>query len=135
MEGAEVAGVRAGRASGGGGVVAEGVTARVIQHVPKSVIANTEQFVQQATQSSKNGLSVLGRSLQKHSARPGPFQGIQFSHKTANQTGRRVLREILRSPNKMMELQPNGTTFIYDNVTKRGFSVSRNGVFNGFREF
>ncbi len=113
---------------------AGGQAGQAIHSIPKSVIANTEQFVKQATQSSRNGLSVVGRGLQKHSARSGPFQGIQFSHRTANSTGERVVREILNSSEKFLRREANGTKTIYDLTTGRGVNISRQGVFNGFRD-
>jgi hypothetical protein len=106
-----------------------------VSSIPKNVIKNTEEFIKSATKADRNALSNVGRGLQKHSSRKGPFSNLKFSHKDANQTGERVLRDILNSKNKQYEYPKNGCIEIYDKVTGRGVSVSRNGKFNGFREF
>jgi len=35
--------------------------------------------------------------------------------------------------NRAIKVNPNGTTTIFDEVSKRGFNISRKGPFNGFR--
>ena len=47
----------------------------------------------------------------------------------------RVIKQILNSKNQVVEVAPRGGYEIYDPITKRGFSVSRNGLFNGFRNY
>ena len=82
----------------------------------------------------KGTLSVAGRALQKHAGRAGSaFSDVQFSGKTANQDAMRVIKEIMNSKNRAIRTNPNGTTDIYDGVSRRGFNISRKGLFNGFR--
>jgi len=104
--------------------------------IPKNIIKDTEKFVRSATKPNKNGLTNVGRGLQKHSSRSGSaFSNVKFSHKNADKTGEKVLRDILNSKNKHFEYPKNGCKEIYDKITGRGVSISRNGEFNGFREF
>ncbi|MCP3660427.1 MAG: hypothetical protein GY830_09035, partial [Bacteroidetes bacterium] len=105
------------------------------QTIPKNVIKDTEKFISSATKANRNNLSNVGRGLQKHSSRSGAFKNIKFSHKDANQVGEKVLRDILNSKNKHFEYPKNGCIEIYDKITGRGVSISREGLFNGFREF
>ncbi len=103
--------------------------------VPKNVIKDTEKFISSATKANRNNLSSVGRGLQKHSSRSGAFKNIKFSHKDANQVGEKVLRDILNSRNRKIVPEPNNTKTIYDLITGRGVNVSRDGVFNGFRDY
>ncbi len=106
-----------------------------IKSIPKNVIKNTEEFVKSATKSDRNGLSKLGRGLQKHSSRKGSaFKDVKFSHKNADQIGEKILRNILNSKDKTIQKLPNGTTNIFDKNTGRGVNISREGLFNGFRD-
>ncbi|MCP3660579.1 MAG: hypothetical protein GY830_09825, partial [Bacteroidetes bacterium] len=106
-----------------------------IKTIPKNVIKNTEEFVKSATKSDRNGLSKLGRGLQKHSSRKGSaFKDVKFSHKNADQIGEKILRNILNSKDKTIQKLPNGTTNIFDKNTGRGVNISREGLFNGFRD-
>lgn len=82
----------------------------------------------------RNGLSAVGRALQKHAGRPGPFNSINFSHKTANQQGLSILSRILNSKNPIIQQAGNGGVRIFDGATGQGFGISRNGLFNGFRQ-
>lgn len=101
----------------------------------KMTITNMESFTASATAESKNGLTVVGRALQKHAGREGSsFADIQFSGKTGNQQGLNIMNEILGSKNQLIEAETNGTKTIFDNTTGRGVNVSRNGTFNGFRD-
>ena len=83
---------------------------------------------------NRNGLSAVGRALQKHAGRPGPFSNIRFSHKTGNQQGLDVLNDILNSKNPIIQDAGNGGYRIFDGTTGRGFGLSRDGLFNGFRQ-
>lgn len=83
---------------------------------------------------SKNGLTNVGRALQKHAGRQGAFSGIKFSHATGNQQGLNVLNNILNSKNLIIQPGKNGGRLIFDGATGRGFGISRSGAFNGFRE-
>jgi hypothetical protein len=94
----------------------------------------TDSFVESAEALSKNGLSNIGRALQKHSDRNGAFSNIVFSSKTANQEGLKVFQEIINSNSKVLQRLDNGTINVFDSVTGRGFNISRGGTFNGFRE-
>ena len=58
--------------------------------IPKNVINNTENFIKDAIKHDRNSLSKVGRGLQKHSSRKGPFNNIKFSHKNANEVGEKV---------------------------------------------
>jgi hypothetical protein len=98
-------------------------------------IQNMKVFMESAKQESKNGLTAAGRALQKHAGREGSsFADIKFSGKTGNEQGLEVLNGILKSENKLIQKAENGTTNIFDQNTGRGVNVSRNGVFNGFRD-
>jgi len=98
-------------------------------------IRSMKSFMSSATEESKNGLTVLGRALQKHAGREGSsFADIEFSGKTANQQGLNVLNEILNSKDILIQKAENGTTNVFDNATGRGVNVSRSGLFNGFRD-
>lgn len=35
----------------------------------------------------------------------------------------------------LLDIETNGTKIVYDKVSGRGFSISREGKFNGFRDF
>lgn len=99
------------------------------------IISDMKAFTSSATAESKNGLTAVGRALQKHAGREGSsFADIQFSGKTGNQQGLDVMNEILGSKNQMIEKLENGTSNIFDKNTGRGVNVSRNGTFNGFRD-
>jgi RHS repeat-associated protein len=92
-------------------------------------------FLESATKESKNGLTQVGRALQKHAGREGSsFADLKFSAKTGNRQGLEVLKEILNSKNQLIKEAENGTTSIFDKTTGRGVNVSRNGEFNGFRD-
>lgn len=80
--------------------------------------------------------SQTGRTLQKHTRRiNSTFSDIHFSRKTATEDGLKILRDIMRSKNKVIDIETNGTKTVYDKVSGRGFSISREGKFNGFRDF
>lgn len=99
------------------------------------VIGNMTTFIESALANSKNGLTNIGRALQKHAGRAGSaFENISFSGKTATEDGMTVLKGILNSEKQLIDEEINGTKTIYDKVTGRGVNVSRNGEFNGFRE-
>jgi hypothetical protein len=98
------------------------------------VINNFEKFTASALKISKNGLSEIGRALQKHVGREGVFKGIKFSGKTATQEGMNVMKKILNSEKQLIDEEVNGTKTIYDKVTGRGVNVNRQGEFGGFRE-
>ena len=104
----------------------------------QQVLPNTEAFFKSADTCWKNGaqgsLSVAGRALQKHAGRgESAFSSIKFSGKTANQDAMKIIKEIMRAPNKRVVPQLNGTTVIYNLSSGRGFNISRKGLFNGFR--
>ena len=106
----------------------------------QQALPNKDAFLKSADTAWKGGtqgtLSVAGRALQKHAGRAGSaFSDVQFSGKTANQDAMRVIKQILNSKNQVVEVAPRGGYEIYDPITKRGFSVSRNGLFNGFRNY
>jgi len=83
----------------------------------------------------EQGLTVVGRALQKHAGREGSaFQIAKFSHKTANDEGLGILNQIINSPNKVIQQAKGGGQLVFDKTTGRGFGVSREGLFNGFRE-
>jgi hypothetical protein len=92
-------------------------------------------FVESATAESKNGLSEIGRALQKHIDRAGSsFSDLKFSAKTATQDALKVLKDILNSEKRIIQKADNGTLDIFDEVTGRGVNISRKGLFNGFRD-
>jgi hypothetical protein len=98
-------------------------------------VYDMKSFMSGATAESKNGLSVIGRALQKHVGREGSsFAGIKFSAKTATEEGLGILNDILEAKDRLIEKAENGTTNVFDQATGRGFNVSRNGLFNGFRD-
>jgi hypothetical protein len=45
-----------------------------------------------------------------------------------------ILNQIINSKNKVIQSAENGGKLIFDKTTGRGFGVSREGLFNGFRE-
>ena len=95
----------------------------------------SKNFFESAVKPSKNGLSEVGRALQKHVGREGSsFSEIAFSAKTGNQQGVEVLDEILNSKNQLIEKGTNGTTTVNDLDTGRGVNIGRSGNFNGFRD-
>ncbi|TKC04134.1 RHS repeat-associated core domain-containing protein, partial [Pedobacter polaris] len=104
--------------------------------VTKTAINSVDDFIQSAAEGTgSQGLSKVGRALQKHAGREGSvFEDIEFSHKTANQQGLDLLQDILGSKKQTIRNAPQGGYEIYDTTTGRGVGVSRNGVFNGFRE-
>jgi RHS repeat-associated protein len=99
-------------------------------------IWETDEFLASATKPwGEQGLTVIGRALQKHTGREGSvFQSVKFSHKTANQDALNILNEIRNSKNLSIQPAENGGLRIIDKATGRGFGVSREGLFNGFRE-
>ena len=74
--------------------------------------------------------------MQKHANRPGDvLDGVKFSGKTANQDAQKIIEEILKSPNRVIDpIIEKGGYRIYDAVARRCFDVSRTGIFNGFRK-
>jgi hypothetical protein len=74
-------------------------------------IRNVKSFISSAKAESKNGLTVIGRALQKHAGREGSsFADIEFSGKTANQQGLNIMNEILNSKDILIQKAENGTT-------------------------
>ncbi len=102
----------------------------------KTGMGLADNFLASATKSwGDQGLTVAGRALQKHAGRDGSvFQGIKFSHKTANQDGLNIINQIMGSKNQIIQQAENGGRLIFDKTTGRGFGVPREGLFNGFRE-
>jgi len=45
-----------------------------------------------------------------------------------------ILNQIKSSKNQIIQSAENGGKLIFDKATGRGFGVSREGLFNGFRE-
>lgn len=41
----------------------------------------------------------------------------------------------MRSKNKVIDIETNGTKTVYDKVSGRGFNINRKGEFNRFRDF
>ncbi|MCK0203251.1 hypothetical protein MWN41_09525 [Ornithobacterium rhinotracheale] len=100
-----------------------------------SIIRNRSAFLNSVFKPSKNGMTSVGRALQKHAGRAGStFEDITFSGKTATKDGIKVINEIIRSKNSLIDLEKNGTKTIYDKTTGRGFNINRQGHFGGFRE-
>lgn len=95
-----------------------------------------DDFIESATKPwGDQGLTEAGRALQKHSGREGSvFQGVKFSHKTANKDALDIINTIKNSPNQIIQPAENGGTLIFDKISRMGVGVSRNGLFNGFRE-
>ena len=65
----------------------------------------------------------------------GPFSDIHFSGKTTTKDGLKILRDIIRPNNKVIDIEANGTKTVNDKVSGCGFNISRKGKFNGFRVF
>jgi RHS repeat-associated protein len=106
-----------------------------IRTVEQPVVNYSKNFMSSATNEWGQGLSIVGRALQKHAGRIGSrFAGIKFSHKTANEVALNELNKILKSNNQIIQKAENGGTLIFDKTTGRGFGVSREGLFNGFRD-
>ena len=104
----------------------------------QQVLPSKDAFLKSAEATWENGaqgtLSVAGRALQKHAGRAGSaFCDIEFSGKTANQDAMRIIKEIMNSKNRNIRVNPNGTTDVYDSISRKGFNISRKGLFNGFR--
>lgn len=96
-------------------------------------IPNAGKLLNSMLSGYKNGMSKIGQALQKHAGRPGTFQNIKYSGKTATEDAMNIVNEIVTSK-PMIDLETNGTKSFYSKATGRGFNVSRNGEFNGFRE-
>jgi RHS repeat-associated protein len=96
----------------------------------------TDEFFTSLNEPAEQGLTAAGRALQKHVGREGSvFKDIKFSHKTVNQDALDIIQDIINSPNKIIQKAPNGNgSWIFDKTTGRGFAVTKEGVFNGFRE-
>ena len=45
----------------------------------------------------------------------------------------KLIKQIMGAAEKVIEPQKNGAIIVYDVATGRGFSISRKGLFNGFR--
>lgn len=45
-----------------------------------------------------------------------------------------VLKDIINSKKRIEISESNGTKTVYDKITGRGFNISREGKFNGFRD-
>ena len=70
---------------------------------------------------NKNGLTNVGRALQKHAGREGSaFGDIKFSHKTGNQQGLNTLNSIMKSKNLTTQPGKNGGTLYFDNTMEEG---------------
>ena len=115
------------------------VVARTFSNnIAKNSLVLTDDFMKSALETSgkqNQGLTNVARQLQKHAGREGgAFNNIKFSHKTGNEQAVQVLNDIMSSKNLIIEPLENGGKHIFDQATKRGFGVSRNGLFNGFRE-
>jgi len=95
-----------------------------------------KEFMESATAPwGKQGLTVVGRALQKHAGRKDSvFESIKFSHKTGNKDALKILNKIITSENRVFKPAERGGVEIYDKVSGQGFGVSREGLFNGFRE-
>jgi len=124
-----------------GNYVFKGVSSVVAKtftnNVAKNGLGLTDDFINSAIKTSgkqNQGLSNVGRQLQKHAGRDGAFSNIKFSHKTGNEQGLKVLNEIMGSKNITTKTLRNGTRNVFDQNTGRGFNISRDGLFNGFRE-
>ena len=99
-------------------------------------LPNKWTFIRSALRCDRNGLSQIGRALQKYTRRANSsFSEIHFSGKTAIEDGIKILRDIMKSKNKVIDIETNGTKTVYDKVSGRGFNISRKGEFNGFRVF
>ena len=112
------------------------VIGRIISQIRvSSIVPNKGIFMNSVLSTSKNGMTQIGRALQKHAGRANSsFSNINFSGKTATEDGLNVLKDIMNSKKKIIDLESNGTKTIYDKATGRGFSISREGKFNGFRD-
>ena len=98
-------------------------------------IRNLSLFTASAEKVWGNGLTVVGRALQKHAGRAGSaFQKVKFSGKTANADAAKIVEEIMNSSNQVIKAAEQGGYEVYDTVSGMGFAVSREGLFNGFRE-
>ena len=99
-------------------------------------LSDKSTFIKSALRNDRNGLSQIGRALQKHAGRANSsFSDIRFSGRTATEDGMKILRDIMRSKNKVVDIEANGTKTVYDKVSGRGFNISREGKFNEFRDF
>ena len=64
----------------------------------EAALTKTDKFFESANAADRNGLTKVGRALQKHAGREGSsFSEIQFSGKTANEDAMKVLDDILGS--------------------------------------
>ena len=106
-------------------------------NVAKNSLGLSDDFIGSALKSSGKqgqGLSNVARQLQKHAGRDGAFSGVKFSHKTGNDQGLKILNDIMGSKNITTKTLRNGTRNVFDQNSGRGFNISREGLFNGFRE-
>jgi hypothetical protein len=101
----------------------------------EAALTKTDKFFESAVQADRNGLTKVGRALQKHAGREGSsFSDIIWSGKTGNEDAVKILDDILGSKNQLIKDAENGGKLIFDKTTGRGVGVSRNGEFNGFRD-
>ncbi len=95
-----------------------------------------DDFMAGLTKQSRDpNLQNIGLQLQKHAGREGgAFNDIKFSHKTGNEQGMEVLNDIMTSKDIIQKTAERGGKEFFDKSTGRGFAISRNGQFNGFKE-
>jgi RHS repeat-associated protein len=118
---------------GGIGKIAGPLLSNIASKISNRFIPNAGKLLNSMLSPTKNGMSKIGQALQKHAGRPGTFQNILYSGKTATEDAMKIVNEIVTSK-PMIDLETNGTKSFYNRTTGRGFNVSRNGEFNGFRE-
>ncbi|OFY85111.1 MAG: hypothetical protein A3F72_05035 [Bacteroidetes bacterium RIFCSPLOWO2_12_FULL_35_15] len=93
------------------------------------------EFMSSATQEWGNGLTEAGRALQKHAGRAGSsFADEKFYQKTGNDAAIKLINDITNSSDKMTRAAPRGGLEVYDTKTGKGYAISREGKFNGFRD-
>ena len=112
------------------------VIGKIISKIqPSKLFPDKAIFMNSALSPSKNGMTQIGRALQKHTGRANSsFSNITYSGHSATEDGMNVLKDIINSKKRIEISESNGTKTVYDKITGRGFNISREGKFNGFRD-
>ena len=67
---------------------------------------DSKKLFNSMTATSKNGMSSIGRALQKHSGRVGSvFEGVKYSGKTATKDGLNIVKDILKSKKQLIDIE------------------------------
>ncbi|HBT73484.1 MAG TPA: hypothetical protein DEB37_14915 [Lysinibacillus sp.] len=117
----------AGTLIGGVGKIVGPLLGNISSKISNRFIPDAGKLLNSMLASSKNGMSAIGRALQKHAGRAGSsFENVIYSGKTATDDAMKIVNDIVTSK-PMIDLEKNGTKTFYDKATGRGFNVNRQG--------